>query len=250
MKQFCHATFLFSLAAFLLTGCGREGSDHTAIGPGETDELELFNKSKGVRLPPEVSRSLDVAMAEVTQREVVQRFQKTARVYRAATAQTPASAMVSLATEEVKRMGEQPVIHLPRGGVTATLVRLENSLPATAGTMEALISFPDGGGLFPVGATVDVVFTESRPRTALGVPSTAIIDGAAGAFVYTANGEYLSHTPVKLGAVVDDWVEVTDGLYEGDMVAIKAADSLWLIELCALRGGTPCCPVEKKPKKN
>ena len=133
MKRFCHATFWFSvgIAVFLLGGCGREGSDHTSIEPGELDELELFHKSKGVRLPTEVRRSLDVVMAEVTKREVVPRFQKIARVYRAATAQTPASAMVLLATEEVKRIGDQPVIHLPRGGVTATLVRLENSMPAT-----------------------------------------------------------------------------------------------------------------------
>jgi hypothetical protein len=41
-------------------------------------------------------------------------------------------------------------------------------------------------------------------------------------------------------------VAIEDGLYAGDSVAVRGVDGLWLVELSALKGGTPCCSVPKK----
>jgi hypothetical protein len=78
------------------------------------------------------------------------------------------------------------------------------------------------------------------------VPEPAVIRGATGAFVYVANGEHFTRTPVKMGRVADGQAEILDGLYAGDVVVWKAAEPLWMVELYALRGGVPCCPVPKK----
>jgi multidrug efflux pump subunit AcrA (membrane-fusion protein) len=72
------------------------------------------------------------------------------------------------------------------------------------------------------------------------------VEGVEGPFVYTANGSHFTRTVVRLGAVSDGWVEVVDGLYAGDSVVSKAADTVWMIELCALKGGAPCCPAPMK----
>jgi len=59
------------------------------------------------------------------------------------------------------------------------------------------------------------------------------------------NGTHLTRTRVKTGASSEGLVEVQDGLYTGDSVAVKGAQNIWLVELSAIKGGTPCCPVKK-----
>ena len=96
-------------------------------------------------------------------------------------------------------------------------------------------SFPGQGG--------------SSPPASIAIPESAVIQGVQGDFVYVENGEHLVRTPVVPGAKHDGWIEITDGLLPGDKVVTKAAHDLWMIELLALRGGSPCCPVPRKVPK-
>ena len=82
------------------------------------------------------------------------------------------------------------------------------------------------------------------------IPASAVIRGVEGTFVYTVSGSHYVRTAVKPGAESCGWVEITDGLYAGDVVVARAVDALWNVELCALKGGTPCCPVGGKAERN
>lgn len=242
--------FSWTLLFAIFTGCGEQAERE----PGEAyaaGEIQLFDKNKGVGLPPELQRELGLATVEVMEKSVTSRLEKMAQVYRAATGASPAAAVVWLSVAEAKdlRVGQGVLmgsIGSPKTSATGRLVRLEKSSSLSPGQLEALIEVDDAEGRFPMGSSLLVVFSAEGARTALVVPESAIVPGAAGAFVYTVNGEHFIRTLVKLGVAAHGGVEVTDGLYAGDVIVAKAVDSLWLIELCALKGGTPCCPVPTK----
>ena len=91
-------------------------------------------------------------------------------------------------------------------------------------------------------ALVEVAETNS----VITIPISAVIEGAQETFVYVESGDYLVRTPIKPGTAVNGMVEITDGLLAGDRVVANAAKDLWMIELLAVRGGTPCCVIPKK----
>ena len=92
--------------------------------------------------------------------------------------------------------------------------------------------------------------TNASSAVPLVVPESALIQGVQEDFVYVENGEHFVRTPVVVGTRRDGWLEITEGLLPGDKVVAKAAHDLWMIELLALRGGSPCCPVPKKASKS
>ena len=246
---------IWALLAAILTGCGGERAEREPDEAHDAGEVQLFDKNKGVRLPPELQRELGLATVEVTEKSGTRHVEKRAQVYRAAMGASPAGAVVWLNEVEVKdlRVGQSVLIGSIRSRMTSAagrLIQLEDSPGIVPGQIEAMVEFHDAEGRFPAGSSLLVAFSVERARTALAVPESAVIHGAAGAFVYAANGEHFVRTPVNLGAGENGWVEITDGLYAGDFVVAKAADSLWLIELCALKGGTPCCPVPTKKKRD
>lgn len=72
------------------------------------------------------------------------------------------------------------------------------------------------------------------------IPARALLRTAKGEFVYVANGDWLLRTPIKLGAAADGWLEVTEGLYEGDKIVVGGTQALWLAEVHAVNGGVGC----------
>jgi multidrug efflux pump subunit AcrA (membrane-fusion protein) len=111
---------------------------------------------------------------------------------------------------------------------------------------EALVEFADPQQRYPAGTFLAVTMTNGAARTVFVVPQSALLTAADGSYVYAVNGSHLTRTRVKPGAVSEGLVEIEDGLYAGDSVAARGIDNLWLVELSALKGGTPCCPVPKK----
>jgi Fe-S cluster assembly scaffold protein SufB len=81
------------------------------------------------------------------------------------------------------------------------------------------------------------------------VPKSAVVEGVQEDFVYVQNGEHLTRTPVVTGARRGDEVQIAEGVLAGDQVVAVGARDLWMIELLAIRGGSPCCPVPKKDKR-
>ena len=71
----------------------------------------------------------------------------------------------------------------------------------------------------------------------MSVPRSALLRTVEGWFVYTKSGDRLIRAAVKVGVMNDEFAEITDGLYAGDIVALKPVMKLWLAELQAIRGG-------------
>lgn len=77
-------------------------------------------------------------------------------------------------------------------------------------------------------------------RAITAVPAHAVLRTIKGDFVFVANGERLLRTAVVLGPNDAGWVEIVDGLYEGDHVVVRGVDALWLAEIAAVNGGVGC----------
>lgn len=72
------------------------------------------------------------------------------------------------------------------------------------------------------------------------IPADALLRTVKGDFVFVANGEWLLRTPVKIGASDAAWLEVAEGLYEGDKIVVSGVKALWLAEVHAVNGGVGC----------
>lgn len=232
-----------------LAGCHSRTTD--ASTPAEPEKLSLFQKGKGVCLPDELKKEFGVETVEVAEKPLPRRLTKTARVYRAASDGERAAASVLVTTEEAQELkpGQAVVLrraHDDEAPFSGTLVRMDEHARQVLGQVELLVEFADAARRFPVGAFLSASFTTREPKPVFVVPETAVLRCADGCYVYAVNGVHLTRTPVKIGAKADGLVEVEDGLYAGDAVVRQGIENLWLVELSALKGGTPCCPVPKK----
>lgn len=75
---------------------------------------------------------------------------------------------------------------------------------------------------------------------ATAIPAEALLRTARGDFVYVTNGDWFLRTPVTTGATDEAYVEIKDGLYEGDSIVVQGARTLALAEIQALNGGVGC----------
>ncbi|EIQ00092.1 hypothetical protein OpiT1DRAFT_04631 [Opitutaceae bacterium TAV1] len=250
---------ILGVALALLCGCGA-GHDATGhkhdkhdehgehadgeTGPGGHEAAAgaavTFKEGRGLWLPPEVIKALDVRVAEAEERPLAAELRLTAQVYMTAPA-VRASARVPAA--EVAEFGQA-------SSPVGRLVRVDRSAQAVTGFAELIFEFDPPppppplaaatasgkNGAAVVGDFVNLSLT-GRPATVLTVPSSAVLDGATGAFVYVVNGDAWLRTPVRTGARSSGLVEITDGLYSGDQVVASPVDQLWLTELRLTRGG-------------
>jgi multidrug efflux pump subunit AcrA (membrane-fusion protein) len=240
------------LAAVALTGCQSRTADHSAA-EAETTSFPLFKEGKGIWLSDQTKQQLRLELAEVVERPVGGHLEKTAQVFRAASQERPGGATILLRAEEAKELQPGQTVHLkPARGhdpeITGKLVRLDTGAEAALGQVEALVEFAEAAGRFPVGSFCTARLATRDVKPALVVPAVALLTTAEGSFVYTVNGDRLTRTCVKPGSRRDGVVEIAEGLYAGDMVAVAGVGNLWFVELSALKGGQPCCPVPGKAK--
>ena len=234
-----------AILAFMLSGCGPKKPESAA---SETLKVSLFKEGKGVLLSDETKKLFGWEIAEVAEKPMQRRLQRPAQVYRAGREGVLASAMLLLSAEEAKGLKVGQPVKLKTGDspeISGWLVCLDAQTQTVLGQVEGLVEFADPQQRYPAGAFVTASFTNGEAKTVLVVPESALLTAADGSYVYTINGSRLIRTPIKPGVVTDGFVEIEDGLYAGDSVAAKGVDGLWLVELSALKGGTPCCPVPK-----
>lgn len=232
MKQY--SWFLISSAGIvlLLAGCGKKDSDEAGHNHSEHAEGEegsesgvTFKEGRGLQLVPEVIAALGVRTVEAEERPLIAELAFTAQVF-ATKPQVLASASVT--TEQAESL---------RGASFdgASLARIDVS-PVAATRLADLIFLLEPGPERQIGDFVRIAL-KGKTTTVLTVPRSAILDGAAGTFVYVVNGGAYFRTPVKIGAQSADFVEITDGIYTGDVVVAAPVDQLWLAELRLTKGG-------------
>ena len=243
MKVFCWLAL--ALAVGVCAGCKPDES----VRDGVAASTRLFKEGKGVLFSEESKKLLGVETEEVEEKPVERSIERSAQVYRAGKGGASAGAVSLIRPAEARDLkAGQPVLLRGSAGseLTGELVLLDGQAEAALGGIEAVIEFNDPDGIVTLGTFLSATFNQSKTTLSLLVPRTALLTGAEGDSVYTVNGTHLTRTRVKAGMTCGDKVEIRDGLYAGDLVAKKGVESLWAVELSALKGGTPCCPAPKK----
>lgn len=249
------ASRLLIFLTVLLVSCGKQTpsvdkeADHEHEGAPAN-----FEAGKGVILSKESLESVGVKTAEVEERDVAPGFSVKAQVFRGADEKSSlsgqyrrgfayASASLPLSWRETFQGGMKVSVKRDEtsdGDVSAHVVKMDDSLQTATRSIEALLEIPDETAAFPIGTFVAVTFSADQARSVIAIPVPALLRASEGNFVYVQNGRHLLRTAVKVGASDGGWIEITDGLLNGDVVAVSAVESLWTIELRAVKGGGHC----------
>ena len=212
---------LAALALLALAQHSRGDSDEDAkgapgSGPHETPAA-IFKDDHGLQFSPETAEAIGLHTGVAKIMTLAPELRITSQVFQAgpaALANAPVTAEQAAAVTGASVDGGR-VERIDRGGESAT------------GQAEVIVALD---GRHAVGDFVALTF-KGASSAVLAVPRSAILDSAAGKFVYVASGGFYLRTAVKTGASNDDFVAVTDGLKAGDVIVTTPVQTLWLTEL-------------------
>jgi len=106
------------------------------------------------------------------------------------------------------------------------VVRINSALDLTTRTLQAEIDIPNPSRLLKPGmfSRIEVTLLE-KPGT-LSVPRQALVEEGEKRSVFIVEGNQALQRPILTGIEQDQWVEVVEGLREGDQVIIKGQGSI------------------------
>jgi len=223
-----------------------ESHDHASAGEGAS-----YEEGKGITLSKETEESLGLELTEVEEKPIGSRHKLTAQVYRSATeasrkhgperqGRAYATALIAKEVASQIRVGQKLTILSKEGPREGTIWKIDLAQVPIIGKAEALLEVTDSGSL----AVGDFIEAElpigPAGQKVVSIPLAAVLETSTGKFAFVRNGSCLLRTGIKTGAQDRDHIEVTDGLYEGDTIAVKPVEALYLIELRATKGGGHC----------
>jgi RND family efflux transporter MFP subunit len=147
---------------------------------------------------------------------------------------------VSLLVVRVQ-LSELDVVHLAPGAVVgvrfdaypdAALEGRVRRIFPSADPASRLVPIEVALGARPAGVAVRpgflarVQFALDRRVQALAVPAAAVGVTKQGPFVYVVQADTLAQKTITLGVTVEGWVEVTDGVEEGERVVVSGHTNL------------------------
>ena len=217
-------------AANLLTGCGDKASKPEVHEEAKDAEVTgaTFKEGRGLKFLPETAAAIGLKTASVEEHAVPRSLPVTAQVLDSS---PPALLSASVAASDADWL-EKTVLN------DAKVVRIDRATASTTGLADLTLSVNRSG--LTAGEYVPLTLTAKEASPVVAVPKGAVLRSAGGTFVYAVSGDYLVRTPVKTGAESDAFVEITDGLYSGDIIVTTPVEQLWLIELRAVKGGAGC----------
>ncbi len=231
------------LFALLLVGCQSKSTNSSSVeemvpvGP-------QYSAKKGLLVPEETQRSVGLKLVEVTEQKLVTTVEIQLRVYEITRGAILASASVTPAQAKQLGVGSSVTVRLRDGrSVSGKITRLDGQLQKTTGAVEVLVAIPNGAAELAVGSFAPASVAIESAANVITIPRAALIQCSDGYSVYTVSGEHFIRTPVKVGAINQELVEIKDGLYTGDQVVLQPVMSLWMTELAAVKGGQACCVV-------
>ena len=234
------------LAGATLTAC-KPKNDATA-SEGEPVVLGPQHSKKGLLLPEDTRLSLGVKLVEVTEQKVPATLGVQLRVYQANQESILASATVTPEEAKTLKHGQTVRARSNDTNLAGRVLRVNDELQKATGMAELLVEFGGTSDAPAVGAFLSASVALDSDATVVTIPRAALLQCSDGYSVYTASGEHLVRTPVKVGAANAELVEITDGLYSGDQVVLQPVMSLWMTELAAVKGGQACCVEPPKGK--
>jgi hypothetical protein len=230
-------TLLLLLICVLLTGCDKLAEKTETAAK----DLPSYKEGQGLWLPPETRKSIGLEIAEVSERKLAGQVTAEVQVYQ--TAANAVQAMGLIRREQAKRLqpGQTAALATKEGhAVTGKLIRVDEQIQAASGQAELLVEIPGTEKELGRGTYLTATFNVGQAETVTVIPRSALLRTAEGDFVYVVNGDHLTRTAVKSGVESEGFVEITDGLYAGDKVAVKPVQTLWLTELRFVKGGAAC----------
>jgi hypothetical protein len=253
------------LLPLVFVACGPKAGEHSeddGHGQGKNDAGEhgghhdhgeggagaRWAEGKGILLLDETKKAIGLELTEAQERELVPAVSLEAQVYRSAaepsrsggeqSGSAYATAFVGLALAEKLKSGEPAVLETHDAEYKAVVWRVDPISKEAVNNVEVILQIPDPQKSLQVGRFVSGSVTESgATATVIAIPRSAVLETATGKFAFVQNGDYLLRTPITTGAENADYAEITDGIYEGDIVATHPVETLHLIELRATKGG-------------
>lgn len=241
----CNLVLLLTL---LLAGC-QPKSAGSLVAEASVPLGPQFSAKNGLLVPEETRHSLGVKVVEVTEQKLVTTVEIPLRVYQVTPEGSLASGSVTPEAAKELGVGSSLVIRIRDGKtVPGKITLLDGQLRKSTGAIEILVAIPSGAERLTVGEFVQASATFETGKSVVTIPRAALLQCSDGYSVYTVSGEHFVRTPVKVGAINADLVEIKDGLYTGDEVVLQPVMSLWLTELAAVKGGQSCCAPPPKGK--
>lgn len=237
-------TLILILAAASLAACQKPTAEHHEQPP---ENGAQFKKDAGLSLTDTMKKALSLQVAEVGEARVAPSFTVAlhvmagvGKVQQVALSASMNEASGWLTAEQAALVKPGMEVELRAADMAqtrGTVKRLEKAPYQTLGDFEVTV---ETAAPLEIGERLLATFRAPAGEAVTAVPRSALLKTAEGTFVYAINGEFYVRTPVKVGAMSDEHVEVTDGLYAGDQIVTSPVTSLWLAELQILRGGKAC----------
>lgn len=114
---------------------------------------------------------------------------------------------------------------LPGKTFEGRIDRVSPVVDSGSGTFRVICAF-DGGGLLQPGMFGRIRIEYDQRANALVIPRTALLEDGTAAAVYTIKGDKAARAALKLGYVDGEWVEVREGLKEGEPVVVAGKAAL------------------------
>lgn len=242
-----------------LIGC-REKSSDQAVSEKEHDhgaegEGATYQEGKGILLMKETEEALGVEILDLTEQMIQSKIHLTAQIYRSASEsskkqdgekQGNAYATSLISPEIATKLTTKTKLHLLNSPInpstlSGSLWKIVLAQDSGLEKSELLLEIPDADKTLAVGQFVEVnLLPDLAPTKKLAIPHSARLKTSTGSFAFVKNGEFLLRTEIKTGIENEEWIEILEGLYEGDQLAIKPVEALYMIELRATKGGGHC----------
>ena len=255
-------SLLHALLALALCACGDTHHAAATAEHGEKEEHDhehehgpengaQFKKGQGVTLTAEMKLAIGLKTAEVAEAPVaascVVSLQVVPAHELAPAALTPESATSTQATGWLTasqaawvKAGLPAALRAETDDAKAYTGAIAHVEPAAHVTLGDFAVTVTTSAPLPVGTRLLMTCHAPPGAAVTAIPRSALLKTAEGCFAYTINGPSYLRTPVKIGAMNEDLVEITDGLYAGDEIVTTPVMQLWLAELQVLRGGKSC----------
>lgn len=114
---------------------------------------------------------------------------------------------------------------LPGKTFEGRIDRVSPVVDSGSGTFRVICAF-DGGGLLQPGMFGRIRIEYDQRANALVIPRTALLEDGNTPAVFTVKADKAARTPLKLGYADGEWVEVREGLREGDPVVVAGKAAL------------------------
>ena len=221
------------LGCALLSGC--TDSEASAAQAHETppENGAQFKKGEGISITKKMASSIGLQTAEVTEQTIASRLELKIR-----RASAPREASGWVTASEAEKISVGSVVEIATSPITKGSVK-SISKPVSPGFGEFEVTVTTEADV-PAEIEVEAVIVLPQTEAGASIPRSALLTTAEGQFVYAKNGKYFYRTGITVGAMNEDHVEVTEGLYAGDEVVTTPVMSLWMAELQVLRGGKAC----------